>query len=223
MYLHTVSVVTRTGLRIPGGVGQGIYREGAWVLCSYNWSFWKWSYTRFAVLQLYSFCFCHLRSLVIMILRSYCSSVACCCDQYALLHICQHWSHLPFIRPVNSLLRSSWNSRTSSGWLERWESFASSENSDTLFTIIFSRSLMYMRKRSSSSSGSSSVKDRPLGPFPAKHWPTTVCTHLNCAGYRWLLIVNTNNLFWGIFCPAVFVDQAVLERVHSSAAYNFTW
>ena len=27
-------------------------------------------------------------------------------------------------------------------------------------------------------------QDRPLCPFPAKCWPTTVCTHLNCARHR---------------------------------------
>ena len=44
-------------------------------------------------------------------------------------------------------------------------------------------------------------------------------THLNCARHRRLLPVNTD--IWRIFWP-VFV-QAVLERVHCSAAYNFTW
>ena len=58
--------------------------------------------TRLAVLQLFSVCFCHLRSLVIVILdhvvlllllvtvvgSPLCSYVGCCCAQCALLHIC---------------------------------------------------------------------------------------------------------------------------------------
>ena len=34
------------------------------------------------------------------------------------------------------------------------------------------------------SSRSSSISRRPLGPFPATRWLTTVCTHLNCARHR---------------------------------------
>ena len=36
-----VNVVTWTELHIPGGVGQGTYRAGAWVLCFCSWSCWE--------------------------------------------------------------------------------------------------------------------------------------------------------------------------------------
>ena len=48
---------------------------------------------------------------------------------------------------------------------------------------------------------------------------TTVCAHLNCERHRWLLPVNSD--IWRLFCR-VFV-QAILERVHCSAGYNFIW
>ena len=102
--------------------------------------------TLLAVLQLFSVCFCHLRSLFIVIPRSRCSSVAvscgsplcsyvdCCCDQCA-----AHLSMLKFIYQAftqsTSLLRSSCNSRTSSRFLELWQNFVSSANLDILLTM----------------------------------------------------------------------------------------
>ena len=62
--------------------------------------------------------------------------------------ITAHLSMLKFICQVfdqsTTLLRSSCNSRTSSGFLELWQSFVSSANLNILLTMLLSRSLMYV-------------------------------------------------------------------------------
>ena len=111
--------------------------------------------TQLAVLQLFSVCFCHLRGLVIVIPRSHCCSVDFSC-WFSIVQLCYmllwpmcitaHLSKLKLICQVfpqsTSLLRSSCNSRTSSGCLELWQSFVSSANMDILLTMPLSRSLM---------------------------------------------------------------------------------
>ena len=157
------NVVTKTGLHIPGEVGHGTCRMGAWVLCFCSWSCRQWILVRtlFAILQPFSVCFCHLMSLVMVLDHvvlllllvvglPLCSFVVCCCDQCALLHICQHWSSSAICSPsqLACLLRSSCYSRTLSRCLELWQSFVSLVNLDILLTVPLSRSVIYMRKNS---------------------------------------------------------------------------
>ena len=76
--LHFI-YVTRTGLYIPGEVGLGILEwEHEFCALVVEVSA-KNPSILLAVLQLFSVCFCHLRSLVIVISKSRYSSVAVSC------------------------------------------------------------------------------------------------------------------------------------------------
>ena len=111
--------------------------------------------TLLAVLQLLSVCFCHLRSLVMIIPRSSCWSVVgnCWLDMLWLLcmllcpmYITEHLSTLKLICHLlahsTSLLISSCSSIMSSGFLALWQSLVSSANFDILVFYSFSFSLL---------------------------------------------------------------------------------
>ena len=105
--------------------------------------------TLLAVLQFFSVCFCHLRSVVMWCLFldsavyllsatvdwTYYSFFSCCCVRCASQNI--YWT---------SLLISSCSSIMSSGFLAQWQSLVSSANFDILLTILVS--FMYIRNSS---------------------------------------------------------------------------
>ena len=127
--------------------------------------------TLLAILQIFSVCSFHLRSLVMMIPRSSCWSVvgtvdwicyscfACCCVRGALQNIIL-WTlklicHL--LANSTSLLISSSSAIMPSRFLALWQSLVSSENVDNLLTILISRSFIYIRN-------SSGPNTPPCGP-----------------------------------------------------------
>ena len=106
-------------------------------------------------------CFCHMRYLVMVIPRSRCSYVAiscwfamwscvvCCCGQYALLNICQHWSSSAICSPSalacwGPLVIQEPHSRT----LSCDRVLCHQQILIFFLTIPLSRSLMQMRKSS---------------------------------------------------------------------------
>ena len=156
-----LNVVTTIALHVRDVGGLVICIMGGSVLCFCTRNCGQWNPVLCWPFCSYFVCFCHLRSLVMMIPRSRCWSV-----------ISNYWfdmflvvlpvvvfdvhhrtfiyieSNLPLFTHSTSLLISSCSSIMPSGFLVLWQSLVSSANLDILLTIFVSWSFIYIRNNS---------------------------------------------------------------------------